>query len=177
MRKLGDLLRVKMRSSSRRRPGRIFGPTASTQQLNDLSAGRDAIVRRIGQTLNVALVDVESARGKRERPTNPDAFDLILRAQSAMHSIRWARGEEAERIALYEKTLRLDPTSILALTGLTIAPIQTWSAGDEIERAAKLVADAAAINPNHPFVLGTSAFLLYAQGRYTESNIHLPAVS
>jgi adenylate cyclase len=41
--------------------------------------------------------------------------------------------------------------------------------GDELGRAARLLDDAAAINPDHPFVLQNAAFLLFAQGRYTEA--------
>ena len=81
VRKLGDLLRVNAQLIATETGAHLWADRFD-QQLNDLSAGQDAIVRRIGQTLNVALVDVESARGKRERPTNPDAFDLILRARS-----------------------------------------------------------------------------------------------
>ena len=118
--------------------------------------------------MKVALVDVASARSKRERPTNPDAFDLILRAGSLVLHPMGPR-EKAERVALYDQALRLDPTSIRAMTGLAVALIQNWPGEDELERAAKLLVDAAAINPNNFFVLETTAFLLSAQERYTEA--------
>ncbi len=40
---------------------------------------------------------------------------------------------------------------------------------DDLDRAAKLIGDAAAINPSHVFVLNDTAFLLFAQGRYAEA--------
>ena len=61
------------------------------------------------------------------------------------------------------------PRLFSAMTGLVKALIQTWGAGDELERAAKLLADAAAVDPNQQSVLEATAFLLFAQGRYTES--------
>ena len=65
----------------------------------------------LAKTLNVRLADLETARSKRERPTNPDAFDLILRARSlALHPM--GPEEHAERKALLEQALRLDPSSI-----------------------------------------------------------------
>ncbi len=39
----------------------------------------------------------------------------------------------------------------------------------ELDRAARLIADAAAINPNDPGVLNYTAFLLRARGRFTEA--------
>jgi adenylate cyclase len=167
VRKLGDVLRVNAQLIATETGAHLWADRFD-QQLNNLSAGQDAIVSRIGQALNVALVDVESARSKRERPTNPDAFDLVLRARSLFLHPMGPR-EKAERRALYDQALRLDPTSALAMTGLAVALIQTWRAGDELERAARLLADAAAIDPNLPYVQEATAFLLYAQGRYTES--------
>ena len=131
------------------------------QKLNDLSAGQEEIVRRIGQTLNVALTDIETARSKRERPTNPDSFDLILRARSlVLHPM--GPDEHAERRALLERALLLDPNSIIAKTQLAD---ELYSNGEgEHERAAKLIADATAINPNNPYVLEATAHLLLSEG-------------
>ena len=41
-------------------------------------ADRHADARQLG----ISMVEIENARSLRERPTNPDAFDLILRARS-----------------------------------------------------------------------------------------------
>ncbi len=163
VRKLGEMLRVNAQLIATETGAHLWADRFD-QQLNDLSAGQDAIVRRIGQTLDAALADVESARSKRERPTNPDAFDLIQRAR-ALRLHPMGPREKAQRLALYDQALRLDPTSVSAMTGLVFA----LGAGDGLERAAKLLADATAIRPNQYSVLAATAFLLYAQGRYTES--------
>ncbi len=141
------------------------------QPLKDLSAGQEEIVWQISQTLNVALTEVESARSKRERPTNPDAFDLILRAQS-IATRPMGRREHEERRGLFEQALRLDPGSLLAMTGLAAELIRLTSVyndGDEFGRAAELIADAAAIKPDHLWVLDASAWLLFARGRDREA--------
>ena len=171
VRRLGDHLRVNAQFVATETGAHLWADRFD-QQLKDLSAGQEEIVRRIGHTLHVAMMDVESTRSQRERPTNPDAFDLILRARSiSLHPM--GPREHSERIA-YERALRLDPTSILAMTGLADELILDRpnfgnTAGDALDRAANLIASAAAINPNDPRVLGTTALLLRAQDRYSEA--------
>ena len=172
VRKLGDELRVNAQLVATD-TGEHLWADRFDQQLKDLSRGQEEIVQRIGQSLNVAVTDVESARGKRERPTNPDAFDLILRAQSLWLHPMGPR-EHAERMALLDRALQLDPSSILAMTGLAnelILDMHNFRnfTGDGLSRAAKLVEDARAINPNHPAVLASTALLLRGQERYSEA--------
>ncbi len=167
VRKLGDVLRVNAQVIATETGAHLWADRYD-QQLTDPGAGQDAIVGRLGQVLKVALTDVESARGKRERPTNPDAFDLIIRAESiGLHPM--GPRENAERRALLEHALRLDSTSIVAMARLALTLIRYATIGDEFERAARLIADAAAINPNHLDVLSATGFLLLHSGRYSEA--------
>jgi adenylate cyclase len=123
VRKLGDTVRVNAQLIATETATHLWADRFD-QQLNDLSAGQDEIVRRIGQTLNVALTNIESARSKRERPASPDAFDLMLRAQSiSLHPM--GPHEQAERLGLYEQALRLDPTSISAMTGVAYSLLES----------------------------------------------------
>jgi adenylate cyclase len=171
VRKLGDTLHVNVQLIATETGAHLWADRFD-QKLDDLSAGQEAIVDRIGQSLNVRLADLETARSKRERPTNPDAFDLILRARSlALHPM--GPEEHAERKALLEQALRLDPSSIYSMTGLA-DELDRWqnigiSGQGEHERAAKLVARAAAIDPNDPHVLEAEAHLLLNNGRYREA--------
>ena len=172
VRKLADALRINAQLIATESGAHLWADRFD-QPLNDLSAGQEEIVRRISQTLDVALTDIEGARSKRERPTNPDAFDLILRAKSLGNQARSPR-QHAERMTLLDQAIRLDPTAIVAMTGLANELIYELvnfrgATGDELDRAAKLVADAAAINPNHLNVLASTAFLLRAQDRYTQA--------
>jgi TolB-like protein/DNA-binding winged helix-turn-helix (wHTH) protein len=170
VRKLGDELRVNAQLISTDTGAHLWAERFD-QPLHDLSAGQTEIVRRIGQAMNVAVMDVESARSRRERPTNPDAFDLILRARSlGLHPM--GPREYAERIALFEQALQRDPASILAMTGLAVDLARRtfgFNAADERGRIDKLIADAAAINPTHLGVLNARAYLALQQGRCTEA--------
>ena len=47
--------------------------------MSELAAGQEEVVRRIKDELGISLINIESARSQRERPNNPDAFDLVLR--------------------------------------------------------------------------------------------------
>lgn len=138
------------------------------QSIADDAEGEAVLVRRLGQGLAVAMLDTESARSKRERPTNPDAFDLLLQARALnMHNM--GPRQRDERIRLLEQSLALDPSSPLALTQLANELIRRYnyaeSGVDDLERATGLIADARTINPNHAAVLETAAYLLAAQGR------------
>jgi TolB-like protein/class 3 adenylate cyclase len=163
LRKLGDVLRVNAQLVSTENGAHLWADRFD-KTLENLSAGQEEIVDRIGHTLNVALIDLESARSKHERPTNPDAFDLILRARS-IGSHPMSPEEHSDRIRLFEEALRLDPHSINAMTGLAD---ELDRSGDR-QRAMKLVADAAALKPNDPHVLASSALLLFNNSRYGEA--------
>jgi len=171
MRRLGDALRMDVQLISTETGAQLWADRFD-EQVKDLSAGQDEIVRRIRQTLNIAVLDVESARSKREHPTNPDAFDLILRARSlGLHTM--GPREHAQSLLLYEQALQLDPTSTIAMTGLAGELIRRTLTGyhteaDDLTRAAKLVSDAAAISPDDVDVLHASAFLLEGQQRYSD---------
>ena len=170
VRKLGDVLRVNAQLIDTETGAHIWADRFD-EQLADLSAGQEQVASRIGRALNPALLQAESARGTRERPTNPNAFDLILRARSiGMHVM--GRREHAQRLDLFEQALQRDPTSLLAMIGvageLGRRALQSDLGGD-LSRAARLAADAAAINPNHPLVLDTMGWLAFVQGRYPEA--------
>jgi adenylate cyclase len=167
VRKLGDALRVNAQLVATETGAHLWADRFDLI-LSDLGAGQDAIVARIGQTLNVALTDIESARSKRES-TNPDAFDLILRAQSLeLHPM--GPEQHATRMDLLEQALRLDPDSIYAMTQLAHELVM-WDSvrvPDEadFDRAAKLIADAAQIDHNHALVLDSAAYLYYSRHQF-----------
>jgi adenylate cyclase len=171
VRKLGDTLRVNAQLIATETGAHLWADRFD-QKLEDLSAGQEEIVERIGHTLHVALIDLESARSKRERPMNPDLFDLLLRANS-IGSHPMGPEEHSERRRLFEQALRLNPRSISAMTGLADELDHSENIGiggrSEHQRAAKLVEDAAAINPNDPHVLEASASLLFRRGGYDEA--------
>jgi adenylate cyclase len=51
------------------------------EDIATIAAGQDRVVARMRSELGISLIDVESMRSQRERPTAPDAFDLVLQAR------------------------------------------------------------------------------------------------
>ena len=86
------------------------------QKIDDLAEGQDQIVIRMRSALNVSLADIEAARSLQEHPTNPDAFDLILRARAVVLQ-PITKGTLTQAMSLYELALQRDPDSVLALCG------------------------------------------------------------
>ena len=129
VRKLGDTLRVNAQLISTETGAHLWADRFD-QKLNDLSAGQEEIVRRIGQTLNVALTDIESARSKRERPTNADV-SISFCARGLWGSIQWVRTSMRSGERCMNSALQLDPNSIIAMTGLAVELIAGRPSGSE----------------------------------------------
>lgn len=143
------------------------------QDMADLALGQTDIVRRIAGALDGRLVNVEGQRSLRERPSDPDAFDLVLRARSLLAQGRdWQRVRDAQ--VLFERALRLDPNSAAAMVGLAnlliyeIIGLAEQRPGN-LQRAAELLASAERLAPTRPDIAGLRAYLLRAQGRYAEA--------
>jgi adenylate cyclase len=170
VRKLGSVLRVNVKVIATDTAEHLWADHFE-QRTKNRYAAQEEIVREICATLYAVLVDAESVRSKRERPSNPDAFDLIIRARSiALNAM--SQLEHAERIRLYEEALRLGSTSVIAMTELAqelTRLTSIFSLGYEFDRAARLIQSAAAIEPNHLLVMDVSAYILYHQDRFDEA--------
>ena len=136
--------------------------------------GVDDIVRLIAWTLSVRIVDAEAERNLRERPSNPDVADILLRARSIYSRPRTAQ-RQAELVPLYERALELDPNSATALASLAEAELDNrpFSADDpstpeKIRRAEELLKRAALLRPDDGKVMWVRVYLLGAQNRYPE---------
>jgi adenylate cyclase len=172
VRRLGDVLRVNVQLISTETNIHIWADRFD-QEITDLAAGQEAIVCRIGSALGVEVVDAESARSVRERTTNPDAFDLVLRASSLQNQpFSDHRNDAAQE--LYEQALTIEPGSLRAILGLfrTLFLHWTdrgyWKDGDAEERAIKLLAAAQSIAPQDEGVMVSTVRLFEAQGKWWE---------
>ncbi len=102
-------------------------------------------VARLANALRVQLVNAEAAHSMRERPTNPDAFDLALRGQAAANA--GVTPDNLDKaIRLFDEALRLDPNLPQALTGGAEARLMNlyrfWIGDpDEVLRDADRAAD------------------------------------
>ncbi len=172
MRRLGATLRVNIRLISAE-TGALLWSDRFDQEIGELGAGQDQILRRIKDELNIRLIDIENARSLRERPTNSDAFDLILRARST-RNLPPSPQQDKEALSLFERALVLDPGSAYAMTYiayyLAVAALDHgWGTFESMRRAERLLAEARAIAPLSDVVLNTYVLWLRAVGRCPET--------
>ena len=166
---------------------RVTVQLVSTETGNQISAdhfgaGRDGvsynaddIVRQIVNRLLQVVIETESARGARERPTNPDATDLLLQANSLDYGPLNPQ-QLNQKIELLERAEKLNPSSveILATLGeallMTVAPnpAEDPTAPEKISRVEELDRRALQLRPNYPYVLTTHLQLLFMQNRCRE---------
>jgi adenylate cyclase len=112
------------------------------------------VVSRLANSLGVELVKAEALRSMRERPNNPDAADLAMRARARFNSSGDSKLIENDTIDLSERALALDPQNEGAMVdlaeALTDRVTNQWSddpAGD-LARADKLADSALALQPD-----------------------------
>ena len=169
--RLGQVLRVNSELSATDTGAQLWSDSFD-QRIADLASVQDEIVIRMRSALNISLADIEAARSLAEHPTNPDAFDLILRAR-AMSLLPVTKETVAQTLALYEQALQRDPNSVLALSeaaeavlnGLTFDMLPYDVA---IDRAQQYSERARRLQPNAELVLVAQANLLdWQQGGVT----------
>jgi adenylate cyclase len=111
-------------------------------------------VSRLANSLGVELVKAEALRSMRERPNNPDAVDLAMRARARFNSSGDSKSISSDIIDLSERALALDPQNERAMVDLAFAlndrVINQWSEdpADDIARTEKLVDSALALQPD-----------------------------
>ena len=152
--------------------GAVLWTDRFDQDVQGLAEGQGDIVRRLGNALGIRLVDVEGERSLRERPDDPDAFDLLLRARSKrVFSLDQAR--EAE--ALLERALTLAPHSVAVMVNLAYCLMRQndalgeWSA-ERTKRALTLLHTAEALRPDALEVIALRAAMLLWKNRYEEGS-------
>ena len=120
VRRIGAILRVNVQLVSAETGAHLWSDRFD-EEISEMAAGQQQIIARMSETVGFSLVEIEGARSLRERPTNPDAFDLILRARSINH-LTPNQQRENEQLALYERALLLDPLSVEAMAEVAYYP-------------------------------------------------------
>ncbi len=171
VRKIASTLRVNVQLASAETGEQLWSDRFD-EQVSDLASGQEKIVARISAGLGISVVDIESARSLRERPSRPDAFDLILRAR-AIGNLPLSLQQINETEPLFQRALSLDPMSVAALTGLGIALVNRaegnhGAAAEDVLHAKGLLMQARAISPYSKDVLNFAANLLHVEGRWQE---------
>ncbi len=172
VRRIEDKLRVNVQLISAETGGHLWSdrfdePTAAQ------GGGQEQIVVRVEDELGPHLVEIESARSLRERPTNPDAFDLMLR-ERAMRNLPPTQQRNEQALGLLEQALSLDPRSVYAMTWIVFyvtsdAAYNGWGTFGNLQRAERLITEARALAPNSDMVLNTYVVWLRATDRCSEA--------
>jgi TolB-like protein/DNA-binding winged helix-turn-helix (wHTH) protein/Tfp pilus assembly protein PilF len=112
------------------------------------------VVSRLANSLGVELVKAEALRSMRERPNNPDAVDLAMRASARYNSTGDSKSINTDVIDLGERALALDPQNERAMVDLANAltdRVENLWSGDpasDLARADKLADSALALQPD-----------------------------
>jgi tetratricopeptide (TPR) repeat protein len=109
----------------------------------------------LARSLDLGLTNIESERGRRERPDNLDAVDLTFRGWAVFHGPRTRESSETA-ISLFERALATDPDYVDALIGLGRSLAQsvlnrynTAPADAVLQRADTVLNRAIAAAPRH----------------------------
>jgi adenylate cyclase len=172
IRRLGSTLRVNVQLVTTD-DGITLWSDRFDEDMATIAAGQDRVVARMRSGLGISLIDVESMRSQRERPTAPDAFDLVLQARSLLN-LPPSEERLNDALVLFERALAMDPDSVHALTGIAAVHIGKsmdqgrWLDPEALEHAENLLARARKIAPNAERVLVLSAAMLRSQDRCDE---------
>ncbi len=140
----------------------------------DLMEVQDEITARIAGAVGSQLIDAESRRSLKERPTDPDAVDLTMRGWSALHRPP-SRESLAEARGHFERALALDAAAVDAMIGLAyvyargINSAFSMSPDDDLAKGSELVARAMVLAPERAQVHWVQGLLLRRPKRYEEA--------
>jgi TolB-like protein/Tfp pilus assembly protein PilF len=140
----------------------------------DVMDVQDETTARIAGAIGAQLIDAESRRSLKERPTNPDAIDLTMRGWSALHRPP-SRESLAEARAHFEQALALDERAADAVIGLAYAYARAVNSGysesheADLARATALVARAMTLAPDRATAHWVQGLILRQPKRFEEA--------
>ena len=118
VRKLGNRARVSAQLVEAT-TGRHVWAERYDRSLEDIFALQDEISEAITTMVAPAFLSAEAQRAGRKPPENLDAWDLAMRGN--WYLARHGKDYNAEARRLFERALRADPNSTMALSGLAFA--------------------------------------------------------
>jgi TolB-like protein/DNA-binding winged helix-turn-helix (wHTH) protein/rhodanese-related sulfurtransferase len=133
-----------------------------------------AIVRRIASALNFNLIRIEGNRSIHDRPDNPDALDLFMRARSAMDRANTLKGLTQAQAQL-EKAIALQPDFVDAISELAWCLLKKAhdfddpTDAEDVANARKLVARGIELAPQNARMLVVKGFLQKTEGQCREA--------
>jgi adenylate cyclase len=179
IRKLNDVFRISVQLIETATSKQIWADRFE-QTSEAFAVEQDAIVRQISRIIDSRMLDAETTNSLRERPSNPNAIDLLLRAWSL-----FKRTDERKYITeaseLLERAVQLDPSMAPAILSLadrlihrfTAPDTSDWGNPDLIDHAAGLLARAEQAEPNGEWLNFYRGSLLRARGHWSDASLLL----
>jgi adenylate cyclase len=136
---------------------------------------QDEIVARLARTLQVQLVEIESARIAHVRPGNLGAEDLAMRCAAIQFSVKPGSAEAERAYELCEQAVKIDPQNARALAMLAfkyidrVVTLQSRDRESDMRQGEDLVSRALDIDPNLSQAHFAKAQLLLTQHRFDEA--------
>jgi len=124
--RVGDRLRVTAQLTDTG-AGKLLWSEQFDEQLREVFAVQDSIVRRVAGTLAANVERLEQRRAAKQPTENLDAYDLVLRAQERLHRVSRADNRQARQ--MLERAIELDPNYAAAYVGLAVAHLYVFQFG------------------------------------------------
>ena len=170
----GSRFRINSRLVSTETGGNLWADRFDVRRFK-IRSEVDDVVRQIVTASNARILLAESDRVSRGRPNNQSNPDILLQARALRSNLAPSSQQWSRLVSLYQQAVEFDPSSVLALTGLASALIDTTdnksedpTAPAKYRRADELITQAELLQPDHVEVMCARVYLLGKQGRYTE---------
>jgi adenylate cyclase len=143
--------------------------------MRDLAETQSEITGRLARTLNLQLVQAVGRQIEREKTTDPDAQDLIMRGWAVYQRGQTSANRDDAR-QLFERALKIDPNSYEAKLGIaSVLMVGLANGSDQPEEdeaeAEKLLNELLDRDPNRSQLHSMIALLRRVQNRLPESRI------
>jgi len=150
--------------------------TCSESCAINLAESQNEITGRLVRTLNLKLVEAAGGGIERERASDPDARDLVMRGW-ALYYRPYSRTNQQQALEAFERALEVDSQSVDARTGLASVLVSRishdWSSSpaQDSARAEALVLEALERDTNSSAAHYAMAGVRRMQSRLAESRI------
>jgi adenylate cyclase len=172
VRRIGDAVEVNAQLFSTETGANVWADRFEGERSN-LDKLQLEVVARLAYSLGTELIKAEALKAERQRPNNPDAVDLAMRAEAALFNYNTAnKAAWNDAIAMLERALALDPKYEPAVSGLANALQARVSAGwsddpaGDLERAQKTADAALALRPHDAWAHMAKAWIFEHKHEY-----------
>jgi adenylate cyclase len=166
----GERVRVNIHLVETKEGSQLWSERFDTER-NSILQVQDEIVSRVSRAIGLKVVDIEARRSWRERPSNAEFIDLIMRGRAVLNRPS-SPATMIDARNLFEQALEVQPDNADALAGVATTLVFEFlngyyeTEGDKRLRTAQQLLDRALqFEPRHLMALKAQAALRRAQGK------------